>query len=142
MILCRRIQSAQTSAQPLPNGGGFVVSRAGESPMPRMRVCSQPECPTLGPNRRCDDHARQAEQRRGSRQQRGYDAEHDRLRARWKPKVERCEVDCARCGQRIWLGQAWHLDHTDDRTGYLGPSHQACNTSAGGKAAHAQDGAT
>jgi hypothetical protein len=39
----------------------------------------------------------------------------------------------------ILLGQQWHLDHNDDRTGYRGPAHARCNTSAGGKAAH-QDG--
>jgi putative intracellular protease/amidase len=55
---------------------------------------------------------------------------------RWKPKVERGQVDCARCDLLILPGGAWALDHTDDRTGYLGPSHEACNTSAGGKAAH------
>jgi hypothetical protein len=36
----------------------------------------------------------------------------------------------------ILPGTEWALDHTDDRTGYLGPSHKRCNDSAGGKAAH------
>ena len=111
--------------------------------MARMRVCScigcaahDGSCPELSEARRCPDCQAQAELRRGRRQARGYTAEHDRLRAKWKPKVERMEVDCARCHQRILPGQTWHLDHTEDRTGYLGPSHEACNTSAGGKAAH------
>jgi hypothetical protein len=59
-----------------------------------------------------------------------------KLRANWKLKVDRAEVDCARCGHLILPGEKFHLDHTDDRTGYLGPSHERCNTSAGGKAAH------
>ena len=29
---------------------------------------------------------------------------------------------CCRCGQLIEPGQAWHLDHRDDRRGYLGPA--------------------
>jgi hypothetical protein len=104
--------------------------------MARLRVCAEPGCPELSEGRRCPAHASERERARGTRQQRGYDAEHDRLRARWKPKVERCEVKCARCGQLILPGQTWHLDHTDDRVGYLGPSHERCNTSAGGRAAH------
>jgi hypothetical protein len=59
-----------------------------------------------------------------------------RERAKWEIPVGLGQVDCARCHRRIRLGQPWHLDHTDDRTGYLGPSHAGCNTSAGGKAAH------
>lgn len=109
--------------------------------MPRMRVCSQPGCPTLGAARRCPEHQAQAERARGSRQQRGYDAEHDRLRARWKPRVERGGVHChaATClmpTRLILLGQPWDLDHNDDRTGYRGPAHALCNRAAGGRAAH------
>jgi hypothetical protein len=103
---------------------------------PRQHVCSEPGCPEITANRRCPEHMRATEQQRGSRQARGYGPEHDRLRRRWRPKVEAGLVDCARCKGRIWLGERWHLDHTDDRSGYLGPSHERCNTSAGGKAAH------
>ena len=38
---------------------------------------------------------------------------------------------CARCRRPIETGQAWHLDHSDDRATYIGPSHARCNTSAG-----------
>ncbi len=38
---------------------------------------------------------------------------------------------CARCGLPMYPGQALDLDHTDDRTGYLGLSHRACNRRAG-----------
>lgn len=109
--------------------------------MARMRVCSQPGCPTLSTNRRCDEHASAYERRRGSRQARGYDAAHDRLRERWRPKVERGGVHChaERClmpARLILLGQAWDLGHTPDRTAWTGPEHERCNRSAGGRAAH------
>lgn len=104
-----------------------------------MRVCSEPGCPTLIPKSegaRCKAHRSAHEKRRGTRQARGYDATHDRLRAQWEPKVATGTVKCARCHKPILPGRAWHLDHTDDRTTYLGPSHQHCNTSAGGHASH------
>jgi hypothetical protein len=37
---------------------------------------------------------------------------------------------CARCGLPIAAGAEFDLDHTDDRAGYLGASHQACNRGA------------
>lgn len=116
--------------------------------MPRraLKVCAQPLCPELTDKRHCDTHRGEHERRRGTRQQRGYDAPYDRARRRWKPQVERGEVDChaPTClmpGRRIMLGQAWDLGHDDQRR-IRGPEHQLCNRSAGGKAAHAQDGAT
>jgi len=73
---------------------------------------------------------------RGSRHDRGYSADHVRERERWQPKVERGEVNCARCGQPIPADAEWALDHNEERTGYLGPSHKFCNNQAGGIAAH------
>lgn len=105
--------------------------------MPRAkRPCQTPGCPALieAGRRRCTDCAAKAERIRGTRQQRGYDARHDRERRRVARTV--IGTPCARCGQPIQAGEPWHLDHTDDRTAYLGPSHERCNTSAGGRAAH------
>lgn len=62
---------------------------------------------------------------------RGYGSAHRRERKRWQSRVDRGEVLCARCDEPIEFGDQWDLDHTDDRTGYLGPSHSGCNRSAG-----------
>lgn len=100
------------------------------------RVCCEPGCPTLTDTTRCTEHTRQRDKARGTRQQRGYDAEHDRERAKWKAILDRRPWPCGRCPEQIMPGQLWHLDHTDDRAGYIGPSHDHCNLSAAGKAAH------
>ena len=111
--------------------------------MARLRVCAEPGCPELSERPRCPDHTRAYEQRRGTRQTRGYTAEHDALRRRWKPKVEACTVHChaAVCIEPVRLilpGQPWDLGHTADRTAWTGPEHATCNRRAGGIAAHAQ----
>lgn len=56
-----------------------------------------------------------------------YGNTHKRLRERWAKQVERGQVCCARCGRLIVPGTPWDLDHTQDRGGYLGPSHARCN---------------
>jgi hypothetical protein len=61
---------------------------------------------------------------------RGYDAAHRRERARWRKIIDAEGADCSRCGRPIHPGQPFHLDHTADRTGYLGASHAACNVRA------------
>jgi hypothetical protein len=108
--------------------------------MPRKlaAACSNRSCPNLKP---CPTHTRQAERARGTRQQRGYNWQHDTLRAQWKPRVEAGLVDCQNPAclmptRRILLGQDWDLGHTPDRTKWTGPEHAKCNRSAGGKAAH------
>lgn len=58
---------------------------------------------------------------------RGYGPEHKRLRRRWAREVAQGLVNCARCGGFIYPGEPWDLDHTPERSGYLGPSHRACN---------------
>jgi hypothetical protein len=40
-------------------------------------------------------------------------------------------VSCSRCGEPIDPREPWHLDHTEDRTAYLGPAHRDCNLRAG-----------
>ncbi|WP_433078893.1 hypothetical protein ACQP1P_38635 [Dactylosporangium sp. CA-052675] len=68
----------------------------------------------------------------GTTGQRGYGLRHKTVRASWSAKVDRGEVDCARCGQPIEPGRPWDLGHTDDRTDWTGPEHRTCNRRAGG----------
>lgn len=65
---------------------------------------------------------------------RGYGGSHQKERARWAVILrQRGQLSCARgCGRVIVPGDRWHLDHSDDRTHYIGPSCVRCNTSAGG----------
>jgi hypothetical protein len=57
----------------------------------------------------------------------------------WAARIQQGGVTCARCGKALTSATPWHLDHNADRTGYLGPSCAACNTSAAGKASHRPD---
>jgi hypothetical protein len=60
-------------------------------------------------------------------EERGYGKAHREERARWKPIVDNGQAVCCLCGQWIEPGTEWHLDHTEDRTGYRGASHASCN---------------
>lgn len=112
----------------------LVVSRAGGQ---HMRVCPIPGCPHLTAGGRCPAHARAQDKARGTRQQRGYNAEHDRLRRKLAPLVARGQARCARCGEPISPTEPWDLGHTEDRTAWTGPEHaNRCNRAAGGRAAH------
>jgi hypothetical protein len=64
---------------------------------------------------------------------RGYGGEHRKLRRRWAVKVAAGNVMCARCGGWIAPGSRWCLDHSDNRDGYIGPSHERCNIAAGAR---------
>jgi hypothetical protein len=52
---------------------------------------------------------------------RGYGSGHRKLRAALLPQAY--GTPCVRCGHVMLPGQLLHLDHNDDRTGYLGFSH-------------------
>ena len=92
-------------------------------------------CPTILTNgeRYCPRHARAYEQRRGTRQARGYDTRHDQLRTAWQRRIDAGEiVHCPTCGVRI-TRRDWDLGHTDDRRAYRGPQCLPCNRSDGGR---------
>lgn len=98
-----------------------------------MKVCATPGCPVLTNQTRCPAHTRQRDRARGTRQQRGYDAAHDRLRASWQARLDAGEtVHCWRCltrGVHTRIDPTnWHLGHDDhDRNVYAGPECPPCN---------------
>jgi hypothetical protein len=61
---------------------------------------------------------------------RGYGWNHRVERKRWGLVVQAGYAVCVRCGIPIELGSPFHLDHRDDRLGYLGVSHAGCNLKA------------
>jgi hypothetical protein len=60
---------------------------------------------------------------------RGYGANHLKLRRWWAPRVQAGQVACARCGYLIAPGTPWDLGHLDGsrKTAYQGPEHRRCN---------------
>lgn len=69
---------------------------------------------------------------------RGYGYEHQKARARYAA-AHRDTDPCARCGQPLGpMGPSLHLDHDDNRDGYLGLSHAACNVRAGARLANSR----
>lgn len=70
--------------------------------MRAMRVCSVVGCPELTTGGQCTEHRRQADARRGSARERGYDARWERKRRRYLARHPICVL----CG-----GQATVADH-------------------------------
>lgn len=95
-----------------------------------MRVCSEPGCPNLQAEAICVRHRRERERRRGTRQQRGYGADHNALRAHYQRRMDAGEVFyCWRCTTTRIDPKAWQLGHDDaDRGKYRGPECIPCNS--------------
>ncbi|RPE27300.1 holin [Kitasatospora cineracea] len=74
--------------------------------MPRraLTVCNIPGCPEFTDKGRCEDHRREAEQRRGTARQRGYGTTHTR---RFRAAVLARDPQCTLCGQ----APSVHADH-------------------------------
>jgi hypothetical protein len=69
----------------------------------------------------------------GSTTQRGYGHRHVKERRRVAKLIKEGGQVCSRCGGLLppdILSKDWALDHTEDRTGYLGPAHKDCNIKA------------
>lgn len=73
--------------------------------MPRaFKVCSTPGCPELVDRGRCATHTQQAERRRGSARDRGYDHAHE---TRFRRAVLARDPICQLC-KRDWSTDADH----------------------------------
>lgn len=95
------------------------------TPTPRHVYCAQHSAERAAARLKKRDRTRTT---RASAKERGYGSDHVRLRRQWAARIRAGElVSCARCATQILPDQAWDLDHRDDRTGYLGPSHARCN---------------
>lgn len=97
------------------------------------RVCAEPGCPRLidagTRDGRCDGHRRARDKARGTRQQRGYDAEYDARRKQDVRLLARGEVlTCWRCGGVV-MPHDYSLGHCDDDRAIIhGPEHlRTCN---------------
>jgi hypothetical protein len=67
----------------------------------------------------------------GTTTQRGYGADHVRMRRQWSTLVEIGAAECSLCGESVEPSDRWHMDHTDDRQGYRGVAHALCNLREG-----------
>jgi hypothetical protein len=111
-------------------GGPRMCSRCGLSPAASSRHHHCERCKAIAQA----THPRSRfPTPQGSAADRGYDPLHAKQRARWAKIVAAGDGYCARCGGHIAPGSDWHLDHRDDRDGYIGPSHARCNISAGAR---------
>ncbi len=106
-----------------------------------LKVCAEFGCPRLTETNRCPEHTRDRDRARGTRQQRGYDAEHARRRRYWQARLDAGErIRCANPECKTPSipvdPAAWHLGHTPDRRNWRGPEHPGCNLAEAGRAAH------
>lgn len=103
------------------------------------RVCPTPGCPTLVDSGSCTRCSRTKDKARGTRQERGYDAVHDKLRADLQRSLDAGQVIyCWRCRLKGVLTKIdptnWHLGHDDqDRTTYRGPECPPCSLASRSK---------
>jgi hypothetical protein len=94
-----------------------------------LKPCLERGCPRPTSRTRCPTHERQHDRARGTRQQRGYDAAHDQLRGLLVATYDPAEA-CSRCLRPLGpVAALLDLGHTDDRAGWQGLQHQACNRS-------------
>lgn len=104
-----------------------------------LRVCLEPGCPSLTKTTRCERHTRERDRARGTRQDRGYGSDHDRLRAEYQRRMDAGETfTCWRCAEAGKPHDVdpndWHLGHDDDdRSVYRGPECPSGNQATSGR---------
>ena len=103
-----------------------------------LRVCLDCMATIPAGRSRCTTCERVRDRARGTRQERGYDAAHDRLRADYQARMDQGEAfECWRCAElgrphRVDPGD-WHLGHdNDDRNVYRGPQCPPSNLATAG----------
>lgn len=108
------------------------------------RVCREKGCPALvdatAYRGRCVRHQQAYEAQRGTRQQRGYDADHERARSEIVAHMNAGEIILCWSCEKPLTPSTLRLDHTADRTGYRGPACDLCNSRIAGQAAHYPQG--
>jgi hypothetical protein len=67
---------------------------------------------------------------RRSTTERGYGNDHQKARRAALAAMTDGQP-CSRCRRPMYRSQPLHLDHTEDRRGYLGLAHARCNMIAG-----------
>jgi hypothetical protein len=99
--------------------------------MPRApKKCGRPGCDQRVVGRPyCDTHAAEG-QTRANTTMRGYGWAHQKARDHAVAHMPDGHP-CCRCGEPMYAHQRLDLDHTDDRTAYLGLAHSRCNARAG-----------
>ena len=113
--------------------------RIWASVRPVILACARCDSPIPAPSRArryCTEACfRKARNARGSgsakTRARGYGTEHQALRARLLPLA--IGTACPLCGDVMGEGDELHLDHTEDRSGYRGIVHAACNVADGAR---------
>lgn len=114
-----------------------------------LKACTEPGCPTPVAKGRCDKHRREREQRRGTKQARGYDKAYDRLHRHYQQRMDRGErFTCWRCKEERGVVHEvdprpgkWHLGHDDhDRSKIRGPECPAGNLRAAASVMNATGG--
>jgi hypothetical protein len=107
-----------------------LVHRAARRPHPRRHIAAVAQWFVREREDRAPSVSR-ARSKRGTTE-RGYGWTHQKARQRAVRDL-RDGQPCPRCGQAMWRSQAklLDLDHTDDRAGYRGLAHRACNRRAG-----------
>lgn len=102
------------------------------------KICAKPGCPEIVDARLCLQHRREADNARGTREQRGYGNAHRSLRKAFIPEHQAGTLICWRCREVILPTEPFDLGHDDnDRTMYRGAEHSnRCNRAAGGRKSH------